>query len=157
MKKNNLKRNTVSKPLTERVLGQYLEKVIKRVDRKIDETKKVLESKIGETKKVLEAKIEYSRKDASEQIHSVKKAVNARIDALDVRIDALDVRIDALDVRIDQAIKELKEDIQLNRAAIKSVKEDIVDMESHLSGKIDTIGVRLEEHESKPPAIAHPS
>ncbi len=150
MKKNNLKRNTVSKPLTERVLGQYLEKVIKRVDRKIDETKKVLESKIGETKKVLEAKIEYSRKDASEQIHSVKKAVNARIDALDVRIDALDVRI-------DQAIKELKEDIQLNRAAIKSVKEDIVDMESHLSGKIDTIGVRLEEHESKPPAIAHPS
>jgi cytochrome P450 len=181
MKKNNLKRQAVSRPLTEKVLGRYIGKVIKTIDKKIDETKKtleinisetkkalevnisetkkVLEAKIGETKKALEAKIEYSRRDASEQIHSVKKAVNARIDAFDTRID--------------KAVKELKEDIQLNRDAIKSVKDDIVDMETrlteklaskeelktveiNLSDKIETIGVRLEEHEAKPIGTAHP-
>jgi chromosome segregation ATPase len=125
MTKNNSKKKaqTNPRPVTEKILSQYIEKGIE-----------TLGIKIGETRKALEARIEYSRKDASEQIHGVQKAINARID------------------NVTKELKELKEDVKFNQQAIKSVKEDMMDMESRLSDKIDT---RLDNHEAKPVNIAH--
>jgi chromosome segregation ATPase len=156
MKKNNLKRQAVSRPLTEKVLGRYIKKVIETVD-----------TKIGETRKALEAKIEYSRKDASGQIKGVQKALTAEISEIKVEVTGIkselkstqeglkSVKEEVNELRSD--VNELRSDVTEIQSEVSELRSEMKDMESRLSDKIDTIGVRLEEHESKPAAIAHPS
>jgi chromosome segregation ATPase len=54
-------------------------------------------------------------------------------------------------------VEELRSEVNELRSDVNELRSEMKDMESRLSDKIDTIGVRLEEHESKPAAIAHPS
>ena len=99
----------------------------------------LINERFDRMEKRFDEKLLFWRQDLRDQMHSIEKGLNQKIDALDHKLNC----------KMDSIYNELKKEIHVTQLAVRSTRDDLKNSEQRLDAKIDGVERRLDGVEKR--------